>query len=149
MSQNDEFKTFRYYVSPNNTSESVSIPISLSPTPTSLASLTLRSDCTCDCAVLLSATVGWQAITNGTNLDRVDVLFKIWRGLPLSTLIFSAIDSADSDSDSRRVTSFSHVDTRLRSSRLFTYYLTAELPDSGSAATVIGPITFTATEIEN
>jgi len=147
--QHDEFKNFSFFVLPNNITGSVAIPITLSPTPTPLASLTLRSDCNCNCAVLLNATVGWLAVANGTGLDRVDVLFKIWRGLPLSNLVFSADDSAEAAFDSRKVTSFSHVDTNFGSLRLYTYYLTAELPDAGSAATVIGPITFTATEIED
>jgi len=148
MSQNDEFINFSFSVLPSNTSGSVSIPLTLTPTPTTLATLTLRSGCDCNCAVLLNATVGWLAVTDGTGLERVDVLFKIWRGVPLSNLVFSALDSAESGFDSRRVTSFSHVDTRFGASRFYTYYLTAELLNSGSAATVIGPITFTATEIE-
>ncbi|HWR44255.1 hypothetical protein [Sporomusa sp.] len=151
MSQDVEIKRFRFFVLPNNTTGSVSIPITRSPATTTLASLTRRSDCDSDSAVLLSATVGWVAITDGTGLDRVDVLFKIWRGAPVTgTLIFSADDSGESGFDSRKVTSFSHVDTRFdfRSSKPPTYFLTAELPDTGSVATVIGPITFTATEFE-
>lgn len=148
MNHDDEFRNFSFSVLPSNTSGSVAIPLTLSPTPTTLATLTLQSGCDCNCAVALSATVGWVAVANGTGLTRVDVLFKIWRGVPLSNLVFSAIDSADSALANRIVTSFNHVDTRFGSSRFYTYYLTAELPNIGSAATVIGPITFTATEIE-
>jgi hypothetical protein len=123
----------------------------LSPTPTTLASLTLRSDFDCDGAVLLNATVGWLAVADGTGLDRVNVLFRIWRGAPATgTLIFSADDSGESGFDSRKVTSFTHVDNRFgfRSSKPPVYFLTAELLDAGSAATVIGPITFAATEFD-
>lgn len=148
MNENDEFINFSFSVLPSNTSGSVAIPLTLSPTPTTLATLTMRSGCDCNCAVALNATVGWLAVANGTGLERVDVLFKIWRGVPLTNLVFSALDSAESGFDSRKLTSFNHVDTRFGSSRFYTYYLTAELPNIGSAATVIGPITFTATEIE-
>ncbi|VBB06740.1 Hypothetical protein LUCI_1976 [Lucifera butyrica] len=141
----NEVERFRFFVLPNNVSGSVAIPLTLSPTPTTLASLTLRSDCRN--TVLLSATVGWLAVTNGTGLARVDVLFRIWRGAPVTgALIFSADDSASSTADNSRVSSFSHVDTLL--TRPFSYFLTAELPDAGSAATVIGPVTFTAIEFE-
>ena len=146
MSHEASIENFRFSVLPNNVSGSVSIP--LTSTPTILASLTLRSDCDSDFTVL-AATVGWLAVTDGTGLDKVNVLFKIWRGAPLTgCLIFSADDSGESGFDSRKVTSFTHVDTGLRSFKGPTYFLTAELPDAGSAATVIGPITFIATEIE-
>lgn len=153
MSFDVEIDQFRFYVLPNNTVGSVAIPLTLSPTPTTLASLPLRCGCDCDCdynsTVLLSATVGWQAITNGTGLSRVNVLFKIWRGAPVTgTLIFSTVDSAESTFDNGKVTSFSHVDSRSWALEAPVYVLTAELPYAGSAATVIGPITFTATEFE-
>ncbi|SMD02564.1 hypothetical protein [Sporomusa malonica] len=149
MSHDVEIDQFRFYVLPNNTTGSVSIPLTLSPTPTTLASLSLRSDSDCNSTVLLTATVGWLAVTDGTGLEKVNVLFKIWRGTPVAgTLIFSADDSGESGADNRKVTSFAHVDNRSRSSKSPTYFLTAELPDAGSAATVIGPITFTATELE-
>ena len=148
MSHCTSIENFRFSVLPNNVSGGVSIPLTLSPTPTILASLTLRSDCDFDFTVL-TATVGWLAVTDGTDLERVNVLFKIWRGAPLTgCLIFSADDSGESGFDSRKVTSFTHVDTGLRSFKDPTYFLTAELPDTGSAARVIGPITFTATEFE-
>ena len=146
MSHDVEINNLRFFVLPNNTSGSVCIPLTLSPRPTTLACLTLRSDSECD-TVFLTATVGWLAVTNGTCLDRVNVLFKIWRGSPVTgTLIFSADDSGESGFDSRKVTSFTHVDNR--PSRPHSYTLTAELPDAGSAATVIGPITFVAIEFE-
>jgi protein associated with RNAse G/E len=73
------------------------------------------------------------------------VLFKIWRD---STVIFSAYRSLFG-SNSKTITSFNHVDSSFAAERHFNYYLTAELPTSGTAATVIGPITFTATEIDS
>ncbi|CVK20727.1 MULTISPECIES: hypothetical protein [Sporomusa] len=151
MGHDVEINNVRFYVLRNNTTGSVSIPLTLSPTPTPLASITLRSNFDCGRAVVLNATVGWLAVTNGTGIDRVNVLFKIWRGSPATgNLIFSVVDSGESDFDNRKVTSFTHVDSNfdLRSSRPPSYFLTAELLDVGSAATVIGPITFIATEFE-
>lgn len=151
MGHDVDINNFRFFVLRNNTTGSIAIPLTASPIPTTLATLTLRSNFDCDKAVLLTATVGWLAVNNGTGLDRVNVLFKIWRGNPATgTLIFSADDSGERDYDSRKITSFTHVDGHfdLRSSRPPIYVLTAELPDAGSAATVIGPVTFTATEFE-
>ena len=128
---------------PSNTSGSVTIP--LNTTPTILASLSIHSDRDND-IVLLTATVGWLAVTNGTGLDRVNVLFKFWRNAVGGTLIFSADDSSEADAANRKVTSFEHVDIGFEAGRV-TYFLTAELPDPGSTATVIAPITFTATGI--
>lgn len=151
MGHDIDINNFRFFVLRNNTTGSIAIPLTTSPIPTTLASLTLRSNFDCDQAVLLTATVGWRALTNGTGPERVNVLFKIWRGNPATgTLIFSAADSVDRDIDSRKITSFTHVDGHLdlRSSRPPIYFLTAELPNAGTAATVIGPVTFTATEFE-
>lgn len=150
MSQDIEIE-FKFFVLPNNTSGSVSKPIALSPALTTLATLTLNSCRDFDFAVFLTATVGWRAITDGTGLERVNVLFKIWRGAPASgALIFSADDSGESGFDNNKVTSFTHVDTCgcHRSSKQRIYTLTAELPDAGSAATVTGPITFVAAKLD-
>ena len=150
MSHDIEIERFNFFVLPNNTSGSVSQPIALSPGFTVLATLGLHCR-DFDHGVILTATVGWLAVTDGTDLDRVNVLFKIWRGAPgHGNLIFSADDSGESGFDSRKVTSFTHVDARFdhRSEKSRSYTLTAELPDPGSAATVIGPITFVATELE-
>lgn len=141
MDRYGKLDEFGYYVLPSNISGSVDI--SLESAVTDLASTKIHSDR--DHAVLLTATVGYQAVTDGTGLSRVNVLFKIWRG---STMVFSANDTAESTSDQKRVTSFTHVDTGFTASRHYKYVLTAELPDIGSAATIIGPVTLTATEIE-
>ena len=137
------FERFAFFVLPNNTTGSVSIPLSATPTP--LATVTIPTDR--DDVVFLTGTVGWRAVTNGRGLEKVDVLFKIWRNSLVGTPIFSALDSGEAGGDDNRVTSFAHVDTGVTEC-FTTYFLTAELPDAGSAATVVGPITFTATEIE-
>lgn len=139
---NDDFERFAFFVLPTNTSGSVSIPLSASPT--TLATITIHSDR--NDVVFLTGTVGWRAVTNGTGLNKVNVLFQIRRNAVGGSLIFSADDSAEASGDNKRVTSFNHVDTSTKSRT--TYFLTAQLTDAGSAATVIGPITFTATEIE-
>lgn len=141
MERHDKLDEIGYYVLPNNISESVTI--SLESAATDLASIKIHSDR--DHVVLLTATVGYLAVTDGTGLSRVNVLFKIWRG---STVVFSANDTAESNSDQKKVTSFTHVDTGFTASKHYKYVLTAELPDTGSAATVIGPVTLTAIEIE-
>jgi hypothetical protein len=138
----NEFERFAFFVLPTNTSGSVSIPLSASPT--TLATVTIHTDR--DDVVFLTGTVGWQAKTNGTGLSKANVLFKIRRNAVGGSLIFSADDSGEADGDNNRVTSFDHVDTSITGR--ITYFLTAQLTDAGSAATVIGPITFTATEIE-
>jgi len=150
MSPDIEIENFRFFVLPDNTSGSVSKPIARSPALTTLARLCLDSGRNFD-AVLLTATVGWQAVTDATGQEKVDVLFKIWRGAPgTGALIFSVVDSGESGFDSNKVPSFTHVDTSCDCRPLTQLRdpLTAELPDAGSAATVVGPITFVATELD-
>jgi hypothetical protein len=148
----NEFERFAFFVLPSNTSGSVSIPLSTGPT--TLATLTIHTDP--DDVVSLTGTVGWRVIANGTGLTRANVLFQFMRHAVVGgPVIFSADDSGESGFDLNKVTSFSHVDTGFTdfddsgfTKRRTTYFLTAQLLDPGSAATVIGPITFTATEIE-
>ncbi|RYD01812.1 hypothetical protein N752_28565 [Desulforamulus aquiferis] len=88
---------FQVFVLDPNTSGSVAIPIALSPLFTEVAELSalttppsfLVIDEYTD-RVWLNATIGWQAITNGTGVDRVEVLFSIYRDSlpPTGTLIF-------------------------------------------------------------
>jgi hypothetical protein len=138
----DVFERFAFFVLPTNTSGSVSIPLSASPT--TLATITIHSDR--NDVIFLTGTVGWRVVTNGTGLNKANVLFQIRRNAVGGSLIFSADDSGEANADNNRVTSFDHVDTGIKGR--ITYFLTAQLTDAGSAATVIGPITFTATEIE-
>jgi hypothetical protein len=81
----------------------------------------------------------------------VDVIFRIFRNTPVAgPQIFSARESAESGFDNFKTTNFVHVDINPASNgtTLVSYFLTAELPLAGSAATVIGPITLTAAELE-
>lgn len=138
LSCHDKFERFRFFVLPTNVSGAVNIV--LSATPVTLAAITIGADC--DDAVSLAATIGLQetsavAAENG-------VLFKIWRD---STLLFSAYRSLFG-SPNKTIVSFTHVDSDPVVERHYNYYVTAELPTAGTAATVIGPITFTAMEID-
>jgi hypothetical protein len=140
---------------PSNTSGGVAPPLPLSTAPTVVAALlgptAMHIDDVAD-RVWLTATVGWQAITNGTGQTRVDVLFKIFRNAPITgPLVFSTRDSGEVAFDTFKNTSFVHVDLTplaVPGHQRVTYFLTAELPLVGSGANVIGPITFTGAEVE-
>ncbi|GAB6158242.1 hypothetical protein JCM39194_14420 [Desulfotomaculum varum] len=140
---------------PSNTSGATSIP--LTSTPTTIAALTghdaLNILDVCN-RVCLTATVGWQAAGNTTRQGRVDVLFKIYREAPVSgPLIFSCRQTAAAGD--YETTTFTHVDLPLlpldpcdkHCHQKVSYFLTAELPLTGTQADVIGPITFTGAQI--
>jgi len=122
---------------PDNNSGSVNIPITTSATP--LAAITAQASPGLD--LVLRASVGWQLPAGPVT----PILFKIWRGSPnIGTLIYSAIDTGEGNFDFRKVTSLAHVDRGFAASGPVTYTLTAELTNPGTAASVIGPLTFTA-----
>ena len=126
-----------FYTLPHNTTGSVSIPITTSATP--LASITVQA--TPELELSLRAAVGWELPPQPSTR----ILFKIWRGAPnTGNLIYSALDSGEGHYDFRKVTALAHVDREFTTSGLVTYTLTAELINPGTAATVIGPLTFTA-----
>jgi hypothetical protein len=136
---------------PNNFSGVIALP--LAGTPVVLASLTDAYALSLDEGdrVWLAGTVGWTAVTNGTGVSKVDVIFRIFRNTPLAgPQVFTVRESAEPGFDNFKTTSFIHVDIDPVSNgaTLVSYFLTAELPLSGSAATVIGPITFTAADLE-
>jgi hypothetical protein len=104
---------------------------------TNLADLKIRVDA--DDFVLLTATVGWKP-----NAEDVTVIFRIRRD---GTEIVSTRDSAEQEDpqiQTFRTTSFSWVDKP--GSGKHHYVLTAQVITG--AATVVGPIVLTATEIE-
>jgi hypothetical protein len=136
---------------PNNFTEAIFLP--LSGTPMVLAALTGAQALCLNAGdrVWITGTVGWRAVTNGTGASKVDVIVRIFRNTPVTgPLIFSTRESAESGFDNFKTTSFDHVDINpvFDGKTLVSYFLTAELPLIGSAATVIGPITFTAAELE-
>lgn len=128
-----------FFTLPNNTADSVRIPLSTTGTP--LAALT--ADVGPGVDVVLRATIGWLAPqTTGDIIT--PILFKIWRGAPFTgALIYSALDTGETAFDFRKVTALGHVDTGFTSSQTVTYTLTAELTRPGTAANVVGPLTFT------
>lgn len=81
------------------------------------------------------------------------MLFRIYRNAPVTgPLVLSTLASAQAaPDDDFATTSFTHVDLTpitTAGQQLVPYFLTAELTLPGSAANVIGPITFTGAEIE-
>ncbi len=142
MSKHDDFERFRFSQVQN---ANINLDFLV---PRTLATLQIHSDR--NDVVWLNATVGWNAVTNGTGFAHVDVRFKIFRGNPVTgTLIYSALDTAQAfPDDHAAVTHISHVDSGFASDNVFLYTLTAELAFDGQAdAVVTGPITFTAVEI--
>lgn len=128
-----------FFTLPNNTADSVSIPLTTTGTP--LAALTASVGPGVD--VVLRAAIGWLAPQTPSDIV-TPILFKIWRGAPFTgTLIYSALDTGETAFDFRKVTTLGHVDSGFTSSQTVTYTLTAELTKPGTAANVVGPLTFT------
>lgn len=95
--------------------------------------------------VILRYSACW--IATSSLLPKVDMLFKIWRGAPITgTLIASADDSADVERGA--VTSFSHVDSGFTSAQTVTYVVTVEAPDPGHTASIVGALTTTGSTQE-
>ena len=126
-----------FFTLPNNTADSVLIPISTTPQPIALLNLPVAADT----QIVLRGTVGWRS--TGPATPKTDVVFKLWRGAPLTgQLIFSVDDSIDVDRN--KVTEFAQVDSGFTTSQSVTYVLTAELVDPARAANVIGALTLTS-----
>ena len=128
--------SLQFYTLPLNTSGAAEIPIFNTPTP--LASLTIVAGSGNDIATV-RANIGWQARNEPTQ-----VLYKIWRGAPVTgQLVCSVQDSAESSFDNVATTDFSDVVSSLISGQPVTFILTAETVGTGTQANVIGPLTFT------
>ena len=126
-----------YFTLPQNTSGSVSIPITAAGTP--LAAITAQTSP--GIKLSLRAAIGWSLPSGRIT----PIFFKIWRGAPnTGTLIYSALDSGEGAFDYRKVTALAHIDSGFTASGPVTYTLTAELTNPGTAANVVGPLTFTA-----
>jgi len=127
-----------FYELPDNTADSVSIPVTDTPQP--LAFLTVNT--APEKVILLRFIIGWRA-AGVSATPKTDIIFKLWRGAPVTgTLIFSADDSADIERNA--LSAMVHVDSGFTVSQKVTYTLTAEAPDPGKPATIIGPIAFSA-----
>lgn len=134
---------FSFYVFPNNTSNSALIPITRSPQPLAYVQVTTGINK----IILIRVSVGWR-IKAADNETYCAVLFKIWRGEPVTgELVCSLLDGGESKSLHDKVTSFEHVDTGLKEFPNIVYTLTAQLA-SGSGAEVVGCLTMTALGLE-
>jgi hypothetical protein len=137
---NDPENVLSFYTLPDNTAGSVSIPISLTPQPLALVNVAVGVNT----QVVLRGTVGWSN-TSQFATPKADVVYKLWRGAPVTgSLIFSVDDSVDVERN--KVTSFAQVDTGFTAAQEVTYVLTAELPNIGKSAVVVGALTLTAVE---
>jgi hypothetical protein len=135
--------SLNFYEFPDNVTGGAAVPILGIPTP--LATLTVRAEP--NVAVSLRATVGW--IAKSRNVNYTPIIFKIWRGAPVTgLLVVSVEDSGESTFDRNKVTTFSGVDSGFTQPQDITYVLTAELPGSGTAAQAIGGLNFTSVPLE-
>ncbi len=131
-----EDMSFQYYTLPHNTSGAASITITNTPTP--LATLTVAAGSDNPIATV-RANIGWQALNLPTH-----VLFKIWRGAPVTgQLVCSVQDSGENFFDNLVTTDFSGVVTGLVANQPVTFVLTAETTSAFTQARVIGPLTMT------
>ncbi len=126
--------------------------IQIGPTaniPFPLSNISLRVDDRSD-RVLLQGTIGWRADVEGTGTNRSTIIFRVFRGSPAGQPVFSTGDSGEPNFDLLKTTSFTVVDTTPLTGRNpnVSYFLTAETPSPGSVISIIGPIIFTAAEID-
>jgi len=129
-----------FFELPNNVVGGALIPIMNNATP--LGSVTIRTQA--GIPVILRGTIGWTAVRNATGSSRADILYRLWRGAPVTgTELYSTQDSAEAGRDRNKVTSVSQADTEFGGSQDVTYTLTAELVNDG-AANVVGSLTFYA-----
>lgn len=123
-----------YYQFPNNVFGAASIPVAQTPVPVAFIVKQVEAGQN----VILRFSACWTT----PSTSRTDMLFKIWRGAPITgTLIASASDSVDVESGA--VTSFSHVDSGFTSAQTVTYVITVEIPDPGRTASIVGALTTT------
>ncbi|EHQ88499.1 hypothetical protein [Desulfosporosinus youngiae] len=134
---------FGYYVLPNNISDSALIPITESPQPLAYVQVATGINK----VIIVRVSVGWR-IKNVENETSCTVMFKIWRGEPVTgELICSLLDGGESKSTNYKVTSFEHVDAGFREFSKTVYTLTAQLA-SGIGAEIVGCLTMTALGLE-
>jgi len=125
-----------YYQFPNNIFGAASIPVAQTPVPVGFIVVNVQPGQN----VILRHSACW--IATSSIFPKVDMVFKIWRGAPVTgTLIASADDSADVERGA--VTTFSHVDSGFTSAQTVTYVITAEAPDAGNTASIVGALTTT------
>ncbi|EHQ88497.1 hypothetical protein [Desulfosporosinus youngiae] len=121
---------------PNNSFGGADIPLGQTPVPVAAINVDVKPGQD----VILRSTACW--IATGDITRNADVLFKLWRGAPVTgVLIAGADDSVDLERVA--VTSFSHVDTGFATTATLTYVLTAEAPNPDHTASIVGALTLT------
>ncbi len=134
---------FSFYVLPNNISNSALIPITQSPQPLAY----VQAATGINKMIIIRVSVGWR-IKNVDNETYCAVMFKIWRGEPMTgELVCSLLDGGETKSTNDKVTSFEHVDAGFREFSNTVYTLTAQLT-SGAGAEIVGCLTMTALGLE-
>lgn len=134
---------FSFYVLPNNISNSALIPITVSPQPLAYVQAVIGINM----VIIVRVSAGWR-IKNIENETSCAVMFKIWRGEPVTgELVCSLLDDGESKSTNYKVTSFEHVDAGFIESSNTVYTLTAQLA-SGFGAEIVGCLTMTALGLE-
>ena len=134
---------FSFYVLPNNISNSALIPITQSPQPLAY----VQAATGINKLIFIRVSVGWR-IKNVDNEAHCAVLFRIWRGEPVTgELVCSLVDGGESKSTNYKATSFEHVDSGFREFSNTVYTLTAQLA-SESDVEIIGGLTMTALGLE-
>lgn len=135
---------FSFYGLPNNISNSALIPITVSPQPLAY----VQAATGINKIIIVRVSAGWR-IENVDNETYCSVMFKIWRGEPVTgKLVCSVLDGGESKSTIYKVTSFEHVDAGFRESSNAVYTLTAQLA-SGFGAEIVGCLTMTALGLES
>lgn len=134
-------RILKYYTFPDNNAYGVSIPVSTIEAPIAAVNTYLEPGN----QLALRVTVGWNATKYGEPFNRTDVLFRLWRGAPITgKLISSAKDSAEPRADSNKIITFSQYEGDFANAGEVTYTLTAQTLLAGSLANIIGGLTFTA-----
>ncbi|NLK98379.1 hypothetical protein [Defluviitalea saccharophila] len=150
----DKLRNFAYDTLKPNISDSTDsrVPIHLTSTTGEklLSTITLPLE-NQKAAVWLSATIGFRVNSPVPSQPPSAMRFRIWRGQPdTGTLVYSTTDSGqggDSFGSVSRTTNLNHIDIIKTPCKSVTYTLTVEAFDIVSIS-IIGPITFTAAEIE-
>jgi hypothetical protein len=134
--------------------------IPLTTTPTVIAELSnakgtaLHMDDPAE-RVWLTGSVGWQAEIPPTMFAgfSAKVIFRIWRNVVSGSPIFEIVATSEltPSLNNFQVTAFPFIDLNpitIPGQQVVQYFLTAELFDAQSNASIIGPITFIGAKIE-
>lgn len=149
----DRLRNFVYDTLKPNISDSTDprVPILLTNTTgeTFLSSITLHLEGNKP-SIWLNTTIAFRVNEPTPSQTPARMLFRIWRGEPnTGTLVYSTTDSGQGGAGDPtfRTSNFNHIDFLKKSCGPVTYTLTVE-PMNIVSISIIGPITFTAAEID-